>query len=222
MSKQSNSGNQSPYHRNFRRRVQSHAFNALYRFGGPIYDRFVQFIFGDAWNRWRLAALAYVDKGPVLDLGCGTGVLVEEMAKRGFGVFGIEREPSMLGRASRREGARGRLVRADAVSLPIQTGSLGACVSTFPARFILARETLEDVARALRVGGSFVVVMGGETTERVWWRWPIRLLLQIFYGARSIERLPSDSLLYHCDLPGEWRWIENGPDRVLIWLARRA
>ncbi len=204
-----------------RRRIQSGAFRILYRFGGPIYDRFVLTLFGDAWNRWRLSALDFVEEGPVLDLGSGTGVLVEAAAKRGFSVLGIEREPSMLRAASGRRVARGRLVRADATRLPVTSNSVGSCVSTFPAGFILQTETLDEVARVLKPGAMFVVLMGGETTESSWWRSPIRLLLRLFYGASSNRSLPDGSLLHHALLPGEWRRIEAGSDRTLVWLARR-
>jgi len=169
-----------------------------------------------------MTALHFVEDGPVLDLGCGTGVLLSALVERGFEGVGVDREPSMLHRASKRTELSGRLLRADVSILPIKTGSIGTCVSTFPARFILRPETLDEVARVLRPSGRFVVVMGGETEERIWWREPIRLLLRVFYGARSTTATPDKSVLAHPDLSGEWRWVEKFPDRTLIWAAQRS
>ncbi|MGA7671138.1 MAG: methyltransferase domain-containing protein [Nitrolancea sp.] len=221
MSKQDGSRTQPERHSGLRRRIQSVAFWTLYHFGGTIYDRFTRLLFGDAWNRWRLTSLKLVESGPVLDLGCGTGVLLSALAKRGFEAIGVDRERSMLRGASRRPELAGQLLRANATRLPLQSGSIGSCVSTFPSGFILQPETLNEIARVLRRGGVFLVVMSGETTERVWWRSPIRLMLRLFYGKRTTHSLPEESLLSHPQLRGEWRWIEYDYDRVLVWIAHR-
>lgn len=204
-----------------RRTVQQWAFSALYHFGGPIYDAFARFVFGDAWSRWRAAVLGFVETGPVLDLGCGTGVLIEQLDAQDLPAFGVDREPSMLRRAIQRPRARGRVIRADASSLPFRDRSFASVLATFPARFILDPVTLTEVMRVLRPGGRFVVLMSGETSEKARWRAPLRLALWLFYGRRQTHELPDAGLLAVPGLNGEWRWVEQGVDRVLIWIALR-
>jgi len=204
-----------------RRAVQRAAFASLYRFGGRIYDPFTVFLFGQGWGRWRTAVLAYLEDGPILDLGCGTGALAEELVRRGNEVVGLDLEPSMLARANRRVGLHSRLVRGNAMQLPFRTAAFASCVTTFPANYILRTATLNEIARVLRPGGIFAVVMSGYTESWPLWRQPIRLALRLFYGSREYGRLPEEKFFEHPLLSGEWHWLDNGDDHVLIWLGRR-
>lgn len=127
----------------------------------------------------------------------------------------------MLRQSAKRPGCRNRLLQADATQLPFSSASFEACVATFPANFILRRETLDEVARVLLPGGAFVVVFSGETRDWDWWRQPIRLLLRAFYGRHSREVTPDDSVMSHEYLVGEWHTIHDDEDSVLLWVAER-
>ncbi len=204
-----------------RRRLQIIVFASLYRFGGSIYDALTVFLFGNSWDRWRQASLRQFSTGPVLDIGCGTGVLVSSIADLGYQVVGIDRQSSMLVRASHRAKARGRVVRADASALPFRTASFRACVSTFPAGFIFDRATLDEVARILMPDGRFVVVITGQSDSAPWLRAPIRLILRLFYGPQKEVKTPGDELLGHPELQGTWTWDSVGADHALMWVATR-
>ncbi len=221
MSKKTSSGSHAGLLQRLRRRFQLLAFALLYRFGGPIYDHLTVFLFGNAWDRWRRMVLPHLDDGPVLDLGCGTGALVETLTKLGIQAFGLDREPSMLTRARLRKLVIGRLIRADARYLPLSDGKFSNCVATFPSPFILQAATLDEIARVLRPGGRLVVVLTGRIQDHVWWRAPIRLMLRVFYGGSDDARLPDDDLLSHPLFEGKWLWAESASDRALLWLATR-
>lgn len=49
-------------------------------------------------------ALAEERKGPILELGCGSGRVLIALAEHGFEVVGIDNEPAMLSRGQRRVG----------------------------------------------------------------------------------------------------------------------
>lgn len=204
-----------------RRRLQTLAFAVLYRFGGRVYDSLTVLLFGDSWDRWRQMIVPLIGEGPVLDLGCGTGMLVARLAELGYHVVGIDREPSMLARATDHTVRDGHVVRADATCLPFAGDRFQTCVATFPSSFIFEMETLDEVARVLAPGGRFAVVLTGQTDRYVWWRLPIRLLLRLFYGDSRDSEIPNERLLRHPLMSGEWKWLADGDDKALLWVATR-
>ncbi len=103
--------------------------------------------------------------GPVLDVGCGTGVVAAEIAKLGrWPLDGLDISPEMLARAAEklnRAGAPvyGSLIEADLTEpLAIETGTYGAVVSagTFTTGHV-GPEAIEELARIVRPGGLLVL-----------------------------------------------------------------
>ncbi|NTX13265.1 methyltransferase domain-containing protein [Myxococcus sp. CA051A] len=100
--------------------------------------------------------------GPVLDLGCGTGLVARRLAREpAFPlVAGQDLSPAMLeeGVAQAREaGATVDFLRAQAPALPFLDGTLGAVLMADSLHYLedLGRLMLE-VARVLRPGGRWV------------------------------------------------------------------
>lgn len=89
--------------------------------------------------------------GPVLDIGCGTGLLGSELASRGFDlVDGVDLSPSMLEVAARR-GTYRSLIEADLTAeLPMPDGAYGGavCAGTFTSGHVDA-SCLDEIARVL-------------------------------------------------------------------------
>jgi ubiquinone/menaquinone biosynthesis C-methylase UbiE len=118
---------------------------------------------------WRQVALKA--KGPVLELGCGTGRIALPLARAGVPLVGIDRSERMLERASRRLKAWRRrqtgrkrtglrLVRGDIRSLPFADGDFDTVLAPYGILQSLVRDrdltaTLASVARVLRAGGLF-------------------------------------------------------------------
>jgi ubiquinone/menaquinone biosynthesis C-methylase UbiE len=112
---------------------------------------------------WRRVAAEA--RGPVLELGCGTGRVSVPLAKAGVDLVGIDRSEPMLARlrsASGRAGAIGHVnaVRGDIRDLPFapQAFSMvlapyGILQSLLADRDLVA--TLTSVARVLPPGGRF-------------------------------------------------------------------
>ena len=100
---------------------------------------------------------------PVLDLGCGSGLLTERIAAAGVPVLGIDGSRSMLARARQRcarHGTRVRLLARDLAALglaPVHVLAL-AChdvINHLPSEAVLHR-MLRSVRRALAPGGVLV------------------------------------------------------------------
>jgi trans-aconitate methyltransferase len=94
----------------------------------------------------------------VLDLGCGDGVLTQQLVARGATVVGIDSSPDMID-AARARGLDARLM--DGESLPFDR-EFDAVFSNAALHWIRNHDALLDgVSRALRPGGRFVAEFGG-------------------------------------------------------------
>src|SRR4051812_34105569 len=78
-----------------------------------------------AWGRRVLERLPLAGHEMVLDIGCGTGRVTEEIARRvpAGGVVGVDRSPAMLQTAAawlQQHAPRTGLVQADGAALPFR------------------------------------------------------------------------------------------------------
>ena len=104
-------------------------------------------------------------RGPILELGCGTGRVAIPVGKTGATVVGIDRSASMLarGRAKVRRArlaSRVRLIRGDIRFLPFPDNSFDLVMAPYGILQSLLDEkllaaTLTDVRRVLTRGGTF-------------------------------------------------------------------
>jgi len=119
-----------------------------------------------AWGRAVAARLAPADGERILDLGCGTGRLTEEIAQLpGIFVVGLDYSEAML-RQVRRQGPRTNgvlpvYVRGDGAALPFARG-LDAVFSAAVFHWIPDHDQLfRSVHDALKPGGRLVAQCGG-------------------------------------------------------------
>ena len=137
----------------------------------------------DHQTQWRMslpllecfAALIPEGEGPVVDLGCGTGIIGEVAAARGWRVTGVDLAQKML------EQARCRLnsiVIADVLCLPFPDGGFRGALMRQVFHYVNDYAACLEVARSVCDGGFFVVgdIVVGED-ERDWWT-RIKALLQ--------------------------------------------
>jgi SAM-dependent methyltransferase len=110
---------------------------------------------------WR--TLAARERGPVLELGCGTGRLLLPLARAGVRITGIDRSAAMLSKARARAARltrlrRPRVVLGDVRDLPFARGSFAVVMAPygFMQSLISDRDlvrTLGEARRVLRRGG---------------------------------------------------------------------
>jgi ubiquinone/menaquinone biosynthesis C-methylase UbiE len=136
----------------------------LYRRFALVYDA-VSLVFSLwRWRRWQGRVLPHA-RGLVLDVGCGTGVLLERLAGRGEAV-GLDLSPDMLAKAAQRQDKRGfraPLVCGDVQHLPFRDGAFESVVSTFAINAVPDLESaLREMLRVLRAGGSLAFISVGE------------------------------------------------------------
>ena len=97
-------------------------------------------------------------KGIGLDLGCGLGIQVDEMRRRGFRVIGIDPSSGLL-RAGRRHGLD--LIAGSALELPFRNASLDFVYAIGVLHHLPGRQAqacaYREVARVLKPGGLFLI-----------------------------------------------------------------
>lgn len=97
----------------------------------------------------------------MLDVGCGTGVLLSALARRrpGLELTGLDASPGMLRRARSRLGTAAALDLGDASALPYPDGSFDAVVSTSVLHSVPGplEPVLSEWARVLAPGGQMSV-----------------------------------------------------------------
>lgn len=108
------------------------------------------------WYRWVEACLPYLAEGNVLELGCGRGYLLHEIARRGHPVVGVDYAEEMCRYAKNQ--SRQPVLRADGRILPFPNGTFQTIITTFPAPYILEKGTQEELARLLKEGGQWLWV----------------------------------------------------------------
>jgi 2-polyprenyl-3-methyl-5-hydroxy-6-metoxy-1,4-benzoquinol methylase len=98
-----------------------------------------------------------------VDLGCGTGVVTMELARRGFRVIGVDHSPEMLERAREKVAAAGmsdrvELRREDLMraELPLGEADVVTCQGVLH-HLPDMRPCVEAIARTLRPDGSFYI-----------------------------------------------------------------
>src|SRR3954453_777111 len=109
---------------------------------------------------WRRATRTALGLGPgerVLDVGAGTGVSTEELARSGAFAVGADLSIGML-RAGRAVRPQIPLLAGDALRLPFADATFDAVTISFALRNVVDTEAaLHELARVTRPGGRLVV-----------------------------------------------------------------
>lgn len=151
-------------------RLVRFGFRLLYNEFAFTYDTVSRVVSLGAWPCWQQAALKHLGVpagASILEIAHGTGDLQLDLHALGYRAFGHDLSPYMAritSRKLRRAGLFPRLTRGYAQQLPYASAAFDAIVSTFPAEFIVAPETLREIHRVLKPERRFVIVPNGVLT----------------------------------------------------------
>ena len=117
---------------------------------------------GHALRERRRRVLELLDgmEGDILDVGCGPAIFAEELARRGWRFFGVDRALTMLEVARNQVSASGgsRVALADAPALPFPSDRFDALVCVGVLDRVPNQEgAIADFVRVVRHGGRIVV-----------------------------------------------------------------
>jgi demethylmenaquinone methyltransferase / 2-methoxy-6-polyprenyl-1,4-benzoquinol methylase len=142
-------------------RVYFWACERLYYQLAAYYDMISWGVSAGQWRCWQRGVWELVDATEVLELGCGTAAMLVEGGLRGKKMVGVDLSPAMLAVGAHRLNiarSDAKSVRGDGELLPFTDGAFEAVMATFPAGYILAQATLDEVYRVLRANGRFVAL----------------------------------------------------------------
>lgn len=162
-----------------------------------------------AWGLRVLERLAPAAGERILDIGCGTGRLTAELARRAPGLFvvGLDRSATMLGEALRHFGDGAQFVHADAAALPFR-GPFDAVFSTATFHWVPDHERLfAEIYRVLRPGGRLVAQAGGGAN-----------LSRLRARSEAIQRQP-EFAPYFVRWREPWRYAGAEDTRALLTAA---
>jgi SAM-dependent methyltransferase len=107
----------------------------------------------------------------VLDVACGTGFTVLELASRGFVATGLEADPALCeltNGAAAHFALPARAVAGDACRLPFATGSFDAVMSRSFFEHVYDRDlAIDEQLRVLRPGGVLIISDGNLLNPRL-------------------------------------------------------
>lgn len=179
------------------RRLVRFGFDLLYNQLAWTYEAVAWIVSGGEWSAWRRTALQCitVPRGAVvLEVGFGTGVLLAELAQRGWKVIGIDRSRAM-GRIARHRLVRVRvsscLLTASAMAVPLGSRSVDALVCTFPSDYIIDSAALAEFHRVLKPGAEIAVVVHGVLMRGLWRRFTDVLFQATGQGSITGSYVPS-------------------------------
>ena len=161
-------------------------FRYLYHQFAWTYDLVAAMVSGGRWNTWVRTALPYLEgSSRSLELGYGTGHLLQACAESGAWVVGLDASRQM-GRLARkrldRSGQVAGVTSGYAQNMPFPDGAFDKVAATFPTEYILDRQTLSEVRRVLKPGGSLIIlpaawIEGGSIWDR-FLAWLFRITAQ--------------------------------------------
>lgn len=157
-------------------------FYWLYQPFAWSYDLVAWMVSLGRWKSWIFSTLPELTGIRILELGHGPGHLQVAMRNQGISAFGIDFSAQMGRIAARRLKGHDKpalLTRAAGQQLPYKSAAFDQLVATFPTEYILLPETLAEVRRVLRPGGSIVILpvawITGKKPEERFFAWLFRV-----------------------------------------------
>ncbi|HWQ05563.1 MAG TPA: class I SAM-dependent methyltransferase [Longilinea sp.] len=166
-------------------RILGVLFHLLYTTFAWAYDLVAGFVSLGRWQKWVISILPLTMPSPALELGFGTGHLLEAVSLITPEVYGIDLSRQMCSLTQKRIRKTRRDLKISCAStegIPFANESMSTIFSTFPAPYIFSEATATEIDRILKPGGVLVVLLSVEINGS---EWMVRLMRFLFRWAGS-------------------------------------
>jgi len=127
-------------------------------------------VFQSFWNREFMDLVPPEAAGPVLDAGCGTGILLEELTGRFEEVYGVDLSPDMLARVKVASPRLKEVRVGDIEATGFPDGFFGTVMCRGSLHHAASREgAFREMARVLRPGGYMALTEPSDDFLPVRW-----------------------------------------------------
>jgi ubiquinone/menaquinone biosynthesis C-methylase UbiE len=169
-----------------------------------------------------LELLDQIRPGRVLDVGCGPGIVVQDLVDRGFDYYGVDIAEQMIAQARRRfprvDPARFSVGRIQRLDVPDATFDVVLCIGV--VEYVVDDgEAIREIARVLKPGGVAIISMPNRRAPFVTWNRAVYKPM-----VRAVKRLrgrPADELVHREYLEREYFALlhRNGlePERAVYY-----
>jgi ubiquinone/menaquinone biosynthesis C-methylase UbiE len=170
----------------------------LFDHWAPSYDWLLPSVFYQAIHLRLLEYVQLSESAPILDIGCGTGRLLNRLAQTYPQIqgTGLDLSPEMLeqARSSNRYGDRLRFVRGVSHTLPLEDEQFEAAFSTISfLHYPDPLRVLQEIYRVLQPQGRFYLVDYTTPFGTLFPQLPAARMQ--FYGAQDREQMGEQSNL---------------------------
>jgi ubiquinone/menaquinone biosynthesis C-methylase UbiE len=195
-------------------------FNLLYTRLAWAYDLVAWTVSAGQWYRWVEAVLPFIEHGPVLEVGCGRGRLLRPIARLGYSVVAVDSSQQMVRYAT--EHSSQLVLCGNGQFLPFKYGHFATLITTFPAPYIIQRQTQEEFARVVQVAGLWLWI-DAPALEPSFGNLLPNIITRLAKGSSSVQS--TIPLLAQERSGGLWsvhrRRLRVGQTSVILRLARR-
>lgn len=150
-----------------------------------------------------ISGLHLTSSATVIDIGCGSGVYLEELARKGYSCTGIDASPEMIRTTRHRLSEKGiadvRLFPGDIENLPFDNMTFDLVLSVGVLGYLLdEKRAIAEVRRILKPGGYWILnvanVMSLSHLDFYWRKRLMSLFGRVFKG--SAEPSPSSRVSF--------------------------
>lgn len=164
------------------------------------------------WYQWVFQIEEFLMKNDkILEVGIGTGKLIERLEEKTYFIVGIDRSKQMLKMfCSKNHMSNTKICQADNLFQPFADHSFDKVIATFPSNYVFTKQFMLDVKRILKFNGELIILMGVIFSQKGVFNNFYRFVYWISGQSKSKEDFEKSILsIYSEETKVQIEWVTN-------------